>query len=106
MSRITPQFQPAQKVQPFVSKKLRDFARGQECTLKMPWCNFDNSTVVLCHIRRFGVAGVAQKPHDFLAYHGCSECHRREGDAGWDDLLRALMLTQIRVYEEFGTLTP
>lgn len=94
------------KVPPFVSKKLRNFAHGNPCALSMPWCNNDPSTVVLCHVRLFGIAGMAQKPHDFLAFHGCSECHRREKEAGYDDILRALMLTQIRVYERFGTLTP
>lgn len=89
-----------------VNQKLRDFARGQPCTLQMPWCNHNPETTVLCHIRMFGISGMATKPPDFLAFHGCSECHRREKEAGYDDILRALMLTQIRVYERFGTLTP
>lgn len=95
-----------QKEPAFVSKKLRAFAKGQDCTLRMPWCNGDASTTVLCHVRAFGWAGVAEKPHDFLAFHACSECHRRENEAGWDDILRAMGETQRRVYAEFGTLTP
>lgn len=91
---------------PFVSETLRKFARGQECTMRMPWCNRDPETTVLCHVRAFGIAGTAEKPHDFFAWHGCSECHRREKDAGWDDVLRAMIVTQGRVFREFGTLTP
>jgi len=45
-------------------------------------------------------AGKKRKPH------GCAECHRREQDAGWDDLLRALIITQQHVYAEFGGMTP
>ncbi len=90
----------------YKSKKLRDFARGQDCLLNLGCCNHDPETTVLCHIRLFGVAGMSVKPPDFLAFHACSECHRNEKDAGFDDILRALMLTLIRVYERFGTLTP
>lgn len=95
-----------QKCPSFESKKLRDFARGQECALRMPWCNHDPTTTVLCHVRLFSQAGMGQKPHDFLAFHACSECHRREREAGYEDILRALMETQARVYSEFGALTP
>lgn len=96
-----------QKVQMFESKKLTDFAKGNDCTLQLEGiCNRDPQTTVHCHIRLFGIAGVAQKPHDFLGFHGCSECHRREKEAGYDDILRALMLTQCRIYAEFKTLTP
>jgi hypothetical protein len=97
---------PGLKTPPFVSHKLRRFAKGQPCAMQMPWCNRDTATTVLCHVRAFGIAGAAQKPHDFFAWHGCSECHRREKEAGWDDVLRAMMITQRRVFEEFGTLTP
>ena len=95
-----------QKVPSYESPKLRRFAMGKECTLRMPWCNHDPDTTVLCHIRRPYVAGIASKPHDFFGYHGCFECHRRESEAGDDDILRALMLTQARVYAHFGGLTP
>lgn len=86
------------KTPSFVSKRFRDFARGQDCTLRMPWCNNDPETTVMCHVRAFGNAGIGMKPHDFHAFHGCSECHRREKEAGWDDILRAMMETQSRLY--------
>lgn len=90
----------------YESEKLRQFARGQDCALMMPWCNHDPATTVHCHVRMFGSGGTASKPLDFLGFHGCSECHRREKEAGYDDILRAVMITQTRIYQHFGTLTP
>ena len=89
----------------FVSQTIRDFAKGQTCSMQLPWCNHDPATTVHCHIREFGMAGGGEKPHDFHGWHGCSECHRREKEAGWDDLLRALLITQKRIYQKFGSLT-
>ena len=95
------------KVPSFVSPNLRAFAKGQDCTLILPGiCNRDTATTVHCHIRAFGNAGVAMKPHDFFGFHACSACHAHEKEAGWDDFLRAMMITQSRIYAEFGTLTP
>lgn len=91
---------------PFVSKKLRDFARGQDCAMMSLWCNGNPETVVLCHVRRRAGAGMGQKPHDFWAYHGCSECHAHEADLEDRELLDAIRRTQYRVYAHFGTLTP
>ncbi len=80
----------------FHSTKWRQSARDKHCTLRLDCCNHNPETVVLCHIRRFGWAGMGQKPHDFLAVYACSACHdvldRRDADApiGDDDILRAL----------------
>jgi hypothetical protein len=90
----------------FVSEKLRKFARGQPCQMRSEWCNGDNETTVLCHVRRRAGAGANQKPHDFQAYHGCSECHAHEDTATDGDLLDAIRRTQYAVFEHFGTLTP
>lgn len=70
------------------------------------WCNGNPETVVLCHSRRRAGAGMAQKPDDFWAYHGCSECHRNEDKLEDRELLDAIRRTQYLVYAEFGTLTP
>lgn len=94
------------KVPMFVSKKLRDFAEGQECQMKSEWCNGDPSTVVLCHSRRRAGAGTAQKPHDFWGYHGCSTCHAMEADVEDRELYDAIRRTQYLVFAEFGTMTP
>ena len=92
------------KVRSAVSKLVRDSAAGQPCALRLSCCLPGNETVVLAHLRMFGAAGIGQKPHDFHAVYACAACHdqldRRSGDAEWgyDDILRALMETQSRLY--------
>ena len=90
----------------FVSTAIRNFARGQDCTLMIPGvCNRNPETTVHCHLRMFGMVGVNQKPHDFHGVHACSDCHRMLDrpnswdQLGWDDVLRALMLTQDRLFQ-------
>ena len=90
----------------FVSKKLRDFAEGRECQMKSEWCNGDPETVVLCHSRRRSGAGMAQKPHDFWGYHGCSSCHAHEAEIEDRELYDAIRRTQWAVFEHFMSLTP
>lgn len=55
---------------------LRDAARGQECTVRVPgYCNFTPETVVLAHFRMAGICGTALKPIDLIGAHACSCCH-------------------------------
>ena len=55
-------------------QKLRDSARGEDCTLQIhPHCNGDNETVVLCHLP--SGSGMGQKSPDWFAAYGCSSCH-------------------------------
>lgn len=104
MSRIAPQpITPKQRT--FTSAEWRRSARGQECTVRFPGiCNHDPETTILAHLRFFGVAGVGQKPSDFLAVYACSACHdaldgRSSGDVdGWD-VLRGLMFTLRKHYD-------
>lgn len=58
-----------------ISSKLRQSARGRECTFRIPGiCNGDPETTVLCHAPS-GTGGMGTKGHDFLAAFGCSACH-------------------------------
>lgn len=55
-------------------QKLRDSARGEECTLRIyPYCNGDPETTVLCHLP--SGSGMGQKSPDWFAVYGCSSCH-------------------------------
>jgi hypothetical protein len=90
----------------FVSNVLRQFARGKECQMKSEWCNGDKATTCLCHGRRRAGAGANQKPHDFWAYHGCSDCHAHEDEIEDRELFDATRRTQYIIFEHFGTLTP
>lgn len=94
------------KAQRFVSQKARDSARGEDCQLRLACCNCDPSTTVLAHIRKFGWAGAAQKPDDFLAVYACSACHdafdrrARETEWTWEDITRAHGNTLRRMFEK------
>lgn len=107
MNDLTQRGPMGQRVQPFKSKAWRDSARGQECQLQIPGvCNHDPRTTVLCHLRMFGWAGMAEKPPDFLAVYACEACHsildRRGTKADIDpwDILRALGNTLIIHHRE------
>lgn len=82
-----------------VSKKLRDSARGKDCTLRVPGiCNWDNSTTVLAHLP-CGQRGTGLKSPDNMAIFCCSSCHdaldgRAKAEIDWRDVLRALAETQ------------
>lgn len=55
---------------------LRQFARGQPCTVRLPdVCDGGGETTVLAHLRKFGLAGTGQKPDDRIAVHACAPCH-------------------------------
>lgn len=95
-----------QKQSMFVSMALRNFAKGQQCQMMSEWCNNNPETVVLCHGRRRAGVGMAQKPHDFWAYHGCSSCHANEDKIEDRELFDAIRRTQWLVFSEMGTLTP
>lgn len=55
--------------------KLRQSARGQECTFRIPGiCNRDPETTCLCHIRDESKGG-GNKANDYSSAFGCSACH-------------------------------
>jgi hypothetical protein len=59
------------------SKKLRDSARDEPCTMNSPMCNGNPETVVWCHsnFHEHG-KGVGLKAHDVFGFYGCSGCHQ------------------------------
>lgn len=82
--------------------KARKSAQGKPCALRLEGCNHNPETTVLAHIRKFGWAGTAQKPPDFLGVYACSNCHdkmdrRSKGGVSDEDILRALGETQIQM---------
>lgn len=64
------------KTKPVRSKKLRDSARGRDCSIRLPGCNGGGDTTVLCHMPNSG-RGIARKASDVMSFFGCSECHAR-----------------------------
>lgn len=58
-----------------VSKKLRDSARGESCSLRIPGiCNGNRETTVLAHLNS-NRKGTGNKSPDIFAVYACSSCH-------------------------------
>lgn len=100
------------------SQKLRDSAKGQECTLQIPKvCKHDPDTTVLCHFPDdTGTGSMAGKSDDTCAGFGCYDCHklidnladffksgRPEADYWWF-IHRSMVRTQ-RKWIEMGLVT-
>ena len=63
------------KTQPVRSRRLREAARGQSCTVRLPGvCNGNPDTVVLAHAPAGG-RGIARKADDSHAAFACDACH-------------------------------
>lgn len=62
------------KSQPVRSKKLRDSARDQPCTLRLPGCDGGGETSVLAHMPGCG-RGMGTKTSDVNAVFSCANCH-------------------------------
>lgn len=80
------------------SDKIRASAQGQPCQADWCGCGGSTETTVFCHTRKFGLAGMAQKPPDFLGFYGCHKAHQMfdEGDQwSWEGMARAVFKTQI-----------
>lgn len=82
-----------------VSKKIRNAARGQNCTLRLSECNFNPETTVLAHLPN-GFKGMGMKGLDTVAVFACSSCHdeidgrvHNVGPIDWRDVTRALAET-------------
>jgi hypothetical protein len=88
---------------PAEPQPIRSAARGEGCTLRLPGCAPTETNVFLCHIRRFGWAGISQKPHDLLGCFACQHCHdvmdgRIKGECSDTDILRAHGETIMRLW--------
>jgi len=55
------------------SKKIRQSAKGESCTLRLTNCS-SNETVVFCHAPS-KYKGMGTKSDDFWGAYGCSNCH-------------------------------
>ena len=111
----------SQKTKRINSKKARDSARGEACTLGIPaTCNCNSETTVLCHLQdESGTGKMGGKNDDVgCAIYACSSCHdlldgrikeEYTGILCWKDnrdlfMLRALKRTIRRMIEN-GTIT-
>lgn len=56
------------------SKAIRESARGQPCTLRLPGCDGGGETTVLAHLP-YGHRGMGRKANDLHAALCCRVCH-------------------------------
>lgn len=91
------QFKKPNKIR---SKKIRDSARGEACTLRLEGCVFKTG-VVFAHINSKW-KGMGNKSPDLFGCYACHKCHRvlDAGGVMVEDQLRALQETQIKLYEK------
>ena len=69
---------------PYRNKKILQAARGEECTINSPVCNYDPSTVVACHSNsQEDGKGMGQKADDCFVAFGCSACHKWLDENVW-----------------------
>ncbi len=55
---------------------IRASARGEECTLRFPGCNFNPETTVWCHSNsHLDGKGMGIKARDEEGCYGCAACH-------------------------------
>ncbi|WP_286237966.1 nuclease domain-containing protein [Neptuniibacter halophilus] len=88
------------------SKALRDSARGENCTMRLPGvCNFNPETTVLAHVP-CGMGGMGMKGPDQISVYACSSCHdaldnRQPGHhiSGWH-MIHAIAETQGKMIEK------
>lgn len=93
------------KQQKIRSKAIRNSARGESCSLRIPSvCNGNNETVVFAHVN--ANKGIATKGHDIHGFACCSSCHSAydSGKVDASDVLRALMEYQLKLVEK-GIIT-
>lgn len=94
------------------SKKIREAARGQDCTFNIAYvCNYDNTTTVLAHLPDES-HGMGQKADDISAAFACHECHQvvdsREQNAHYKEnaefYMRRAMVRTWRKLIELGVI--
>jgi hypothetical protein len=55
---------------------IRASAKGEDCTINLPGCNYNPETVVLCHSNLLKDGkGMGLKAPDTRAAYGCCACH-------------------------------
>lgn len=67
-----------------VSKKIRNSARGEDCTFQIVGhCNYNPETTVFCHLPD-ETKGMGKKSDDISGAYGCSSCHDVVDGRVWD----------------------
>ena len=80
------------------SKKIRDSARGEDCSLRVSSNCQDGETVIFAHLNS-NYRGTGLKSPDLFGVYACYLCHAAldSGDVTSSDQLRALQETQMKL---------
>ena len=83
------------------SKKIRESARGEDCSLRVSRNCQDGETVVFAHLNS-NYRGTGIKSPDLFGVYACYYCHFQldSGTISGTDQLRALQETQIKLYNK------
>lgn len=84
-----------------VSQKIRDSAKGEDCSLRVhPNCQ-DGETVVFCHLNT-NYRGMGLKSPDLFGLYSCAACHSMldQSKVSAEDQLRGLIETQMKLAEK------
>lgn len=90
------------KPTPIISKKIRQSAKDESCTLRLVGiCNGNRETTVFAHINS-ARKGIGNKSLDLHGVYACNACHSAldAGKVDALDQLRALIETQIRLVQK------
>lgn len=87
------------KKKPYVSKKIRDSAKGEMCGLRFN-CS-SPETVVVAHINT-SFKGMGNKSPDIFACYACHSCHINldAGQVPKSDQLRAMIEYQMKLLQK------
>jgi hypothetical protein len=80
------------------SKKIRESARGEVCSLRVAQYCVDDETVIFAHLNS-NYRGTGLKSPDLFGVYACHLCHAAldSGDVTSADQLRALQETQMKL---------
>ncbi|MEN8658303.1 MAG: nuclease domain-containing protein [Marivita sp.] len=77
-------------------------AKGESCLADWCGCGGSTETTAMRHVRKFNVAGMGQKPPNYIAFYGCQKAEdlfalKGEQEWTWEGLMRAVVLTQMKL---------
>lgn len=80
-------------------------ARDEPCLADWCGCGGSTETTHIRHIRKFGIAGTAQKPPNLIAFYGCDAAERAFENTAkptwtWQGLMQAMVLTQMKLIKK------
>ncbi|MEL7281318.1 MAG: nuclease domain-containing protein [Pseudomonadota bacterium] len=76
-------------------------AKGQPCLADWCGCNGSTETTAMRHIRKFNIAGMGQKPPNYIAFFGCQVAEdmfeKQRTGWEWSGVMQAMVLTQMKL---------